>query len=303
MERSASGHSSPSDSPSPWSVQGQRCLITGANTGIGRVTAIELAKRGARLILAGRSRERHREVMEAVHQHGPEPIFVPLDLASLASVRSAARTVLDAADDLPLLINNAGVAGFRGRTRDGFELAFGVNHLGHHLLTRLLWSLVARDRPGRVIVVASKAHYDAKSLDWSAFRQRTRSLTGVPEYERSKLCNVLFAQALARRVPPSVSVYALHPGVVASDIWRRIPQPFRWYMTRRMISNEEGAQGTLQLATAARIEAPSGTYFNKTVAKEPNPLALDFALQEQLWRRSEAWCGLEDDTGTSVMTG
>jgi NAD(P)-dependent dehydrogenase (short-subunit alcohol dehydrogenase family) len=276
-------------------VRDRLCVITGANAGIGRATALELGRRGARLVLLGRSEARTQPLLDVLRSAGSPARFVSVDLASLASVRRAADEVLGWKEPIHRLILNAGLAGSRGLTEDGFELAFGVNHLGHYLLTRRLWDLVAGDHPARIIHVSSRAHFDAQGLDWDAFRRPTRSWTGIPEYARSKLCNILFCRAMARRLPPSAETYAVHPGVVASDIWRRIPQPFRWLMTRRMISNEEGAQGTLHLATAAELEAPSGAYYSRTRPKATLPLADDEQLQEELWRRSAQWCGLSPE--------
>ena len=136
-----------------------------------------------------------------------------------------------------MLVNNAGVAGRRGLTRQGFELMFGVNHLGHFALTNALLGCLTGSAPARVVTVSSDAHYSAKGIDFEALRRRARGLTGLPEYAVSKLCNVLFTQELARRVAGTgVTTYALHPGVVASDIWRRVPWPVRPIVTRRMLS-------------------------------------------------------------------
>ncbi|MBM4360445.1 MAG: SDR family NAD(P)-dependent oxidoreductase, partial [Deltaproteobacteria bacterium] len=148
-----------------WSVADKVCLITGANTGIGRVSAIELARQGANLVLAGRSEERTRPVQEEIRQLGGSAEFLPLDLGSLASVRAAASRFLESGRPLHLLIANAGLAGFRGLTDDGFEIHFGTNHLGHFLLTCLLRERLVASAPARVVVVASRAHYRARALD------------------------------------------------------------------------------------------------------------------------------------------
>lgn len=282
---------------STWSVEGQTCIVTGANTGIGRVTALELARRGARLILAGRSREKTEPVLAEVRGLGAaDPAFVPLDLADLSSVRAAAARIRDDHEAPKVLVNNAGLAGHRGRTRDGFELTFGVNHLGPYLLTRLLLPRVVSCAPARIVNVASKAHYRATGFDWDAVQRSTATVTGLREYERSKLANVLFTKALARRHDPAeLATWSVHPGVVASDIWRRVPGPVRWFMKRNMISNEEGAEGSILLATAADVGAPSGSYFSRTRPKDPNPISDDVALQEELWRRSAEWVDLPPD--------
>ncbi|MEM6370359.1 MAG: SDR family NAD(P)-dependent oxidoreductase [Myxococcota bacterium] len=272
-------------------LRGRRVLVTGANTGIGRIIAVELAKKGARLVLANRSRARSEAVLAELSALGlaAEPELVEMDLAHLDSVRKAAMQLREGSP-FGLIVNNAGLAGHRGQTEDGFELAFGVNHLGPYLLTRSL--LEHLESPARIVNVASKAHERAKGIDWAALTRPTRSVTGVPEYEVSKLANVLFTLALHRRLPDSVRTYAVHPGVVRTEIWRRIPQPVRWFMTRSMISPEEGAEGPLLLCSE---DVPSGSYYHRTRRKAPNPVALDEALQEELWRRSAAWVGITPD--------
>jgi NAD(P)-dependent dehydrogenase (short-subunit alcohol dehydrogenase family) len=270
-------------------LTGKTYLVTGSNTGIGRVTAETLAARGGKVLLACRSEEKTRPVIEAIKAAGGEADFVALDLADLTSVRKAADSVL--AKDIPLhgLVNNAGLAGLRGETKQGFELTFGTNHLGHFFLTTLLLPLV-RKVSGRIVSVASKAHYDAKPIDWSLLRGRTRTVTGLPEYAVSKLSNVLFTKELAAgKAGSGVHSYALHPGVVASDAWRQIPQPFRWLMKLGMISNEEGAKTTLHCATSPEVANDDGLYYDSCKPKRPSDLALDAGLAKELWARSEEW--------------
>ncbi len=265
-------------------------IVTGANTGIGFVTARELARRGMHVFVACRDPANANAAVVAMRQAtGSEHIEpLALDLASLASVRAAAATFLARGLPLHLLINNAGVGGQRGITQDGFELHFGINHLGHFLLTSLLLARLRESAPARVVVVSSKAHYEARGIDWNKLKAHTRSITGVGEYEVSKLCNVLFTQALARRIAGSgVETYALHPGVVASDAWRRMPWPVRPLIKLGMISVEEGAKTSLYCATEPGLS--SGSYYDECKPKAPNPLANDEVLQEELWRRSEAW--------------
>lgn len=281
-----SAASSPSPSP-PVAV------VTGANTGIGRVTAMELARRGYEVVLACRNEERTKPVLDALAREGRTARFVALDLGDLGSVRTSAQRLLDAEPRLDVLVNNAGLAGQRGETVDGFELAFGVNHVGPFLWTRLLLPKVLESKDGRVINVSSKAHYRAPGIDYTRVRGRTRSMTGLVEYAHSKLANVLFTQELAERHPADqLLTFAVHPGVVASDIWRRIPGPVRWWMKRGMISNEEGAQGSLHLATAAQLNAHHGAYFDQTQTKTPNRVTEDANHRRTLWERTSDWTEL-----------
>ena len=273
-------------------LEGRTFVVTGASSGIGRTTALALARRGATLLLAGRSVPAHEAlVAEIAALDGPgRAEHLPLDLADLHSVRACAAVIADRDRAPDVLINNAGLAGSKGATTQGFELTFGVNHLGHFLLTTLLLDrLQAAGRPTRVVTVASHAHYGVKRLDWDAQRRPTKSFGGLREYQVSKLCNVLFTQELARQVAGTdVTAYAVHPGVVASNIWRQVPWPIRPIALRFMISVEEGATTTLHCATAPGIEPLSGGYFDKCEVKEPSPLATP-ELAAELWKRSEEW--------------
>lgn len=271
-------------------------VITGANTGIGRDTAFALARRGARVVLACRSREKTEPVLEQIRREAPSAAtgFVPLDLSDLASVRRAAEQLLAEERRIDVLVNNAGLAGQRGLTKDGFELHFGVNHLGHYLLTRLLLGRIEASAPARVVTVASRAHARCRGIDFEAVRRPTKTVSGMKEYGVSKLANVLFSRELSRRVPSErVSTYALHPGVIASDIWRRAPWPVRPLMKVFMGSTEEGAKTSLHCATAPELAGRSGLYWDDCAERRPNRAALDEALARELWERSAEWVGLE----------
>ncbi len=271
-------------------LQGRTCVVTGCNTGIGRVTAETLARRGATVLLANRSEEKTRPVLAAIRAAGGTADFVPLDLGSLGSVRQAS-DALAARGPIHLLVNNAGLAGSGGQTRDGFELAFGTNHLGPFLLTtRLLPAIEAAGPGARIVSVASKAHYQTRKIDWDALLRPTKTTTGLDEYSVSKLCNVLFTRSLAQRLKgQGVEAFSLHPGVVATDIWRSVPFPFRGLVKLFMISEEEGAKTTLHCATSPEAAGHSGAYFDACKPKHPSRLAQDDALADELWRRSEGW--------------
>ncbi len=218
-------------------------MVTGANTGIGAATARALAARGGKLWLACRSEEKARPVLDEIRAAGGRAELLALDLADLASVRKSAAEFLARDEPLHVLVNNAGLAGKRGLTRDGFEITFGTNHLGPFLFTTLLLPRLRASAPARIVNVSSVAHYQAKGIDWEALRRPTVTRTGLREYSVSKLCNVLFTKELARgRAGAGVHSYALHPGAVASDVWREVPPPFRWLIKLFMLSNEEGAQ-------------------------------------------------------------
>jgi NAD(P)-dependent dehydrogenase (short-subunit alcohol dehydrogenase family) len=283
------------DAKTPGTLRGQVAIVTGANTGIGLVTARELASRGAHVFIACRSAERAGPALEAVRialtpGSGGAVEALSLDLGDLASVRQCAATFLERHLPLHLLVNNAGLAGTRGFTASGFELAFGVNHIGHFLFTQLLLDRIKRSTPARIVTVASKAHADARGIPpWEALRVRTPSITGLKEYAVSKLANVLFSASLARRLAGSgVTTYSLHPGVVATDVWRAVPWPVRGLMKRAMISPEEGAKTTLHCATSAAAAHETGLYYDECAVKEPSAVARDAAVADALWRQSEA---------------
>lgn len=275
---------------------GRTFLVTGANSGIGRVAAGALAAGGARVFLGCRTRETAAATADGLRAHaGAAPVAVeilPMDLGDLASVRAAAAAFLARGIALHGLINCAGLTTRSAVSRDGIELTFAVNHLGHFLLTRLLEPALRAGAPSRVINVASEAHRSAAGIDFAALR-RPGSFSGLSEYAVSKLCNILFTRELARRWAGSgVTTYAVHPGVVATGIWRRLPQPLRWLATLSMLSPEEGARTVLHCATAPELAAASGRYYKHEREALPRPVAEDDDLAARLWTTSEALAGL-----------
>jgi retinol dehydrogenase 12 len=272
-------------------VAGRTFLVTGGNTGIGRATAAGLAQRGGRVWIAARSPAKGQAAVAEIRAStGNDSVFfLPLDLADLDSVRAGAAAFLALDEPLHVLVNNAGVAGRRGLTRQGFELTFGVNHLGHFALTDALLGRLTDSAPARVVTVSSDAHYSAPGIDYEALRRPARGITGMREYAVSKLGNVVFTQELARRVAGTgVTTYALHPGVVASDIWRRVPWPVRPLITRRMLSVDEGAATSLYCATSPEVALASGLFYDKCAQRAPSRVATA-ELGRELWDRSQAW--------------
>lgn len=281
--------------PSQFSAHKERvALITGANIGIGRVTALRLAQAGFTVFLAGRSAQRTQAVIDEIQattKTSNKAFFLPLQLEDLDSVRECAALFLAHQLPLHLLVNNAGLAGRKGQTRQGFEMAFGVNHLGHFLLTQLLLDTLKASAPAKVVTVASRAHLMAyQGLDWSALQQATRSLTGTREYGVSKLANILFSAHLAKVLAGTgVSTYSLHPGVVDTEVWRELPGFLRPLLRLRgLLTPEEGAQTTLYCALQAPA-SESGLYYDKSRIKTPSRIAQDAQLAEQLWHQSLQW--------------
>lgn len=272
-------------------LTGRTFLVTGANTGIGKETVRSLAGRGARVVLAGRSEEKTKAAIDEIagETGNTDLDFLALDLGDLTSVRKAATTFLESGEPLHVLINNAGLAGAKGLTDSGFELAFGTNHVGPFLFTELLREHLIESGPGRIVNVASTGHYRAKGIDWDAVRRPAVSRTAFDEYCVSKLANVLHAQELARRLHGTgVTTYSLHPGAIASDVWREVPIGLRQVLKLFMKSTADGARTSLFCATSPDVVGDSGLYYDNCREKAPSKYATP-ELADELWRRSEAW--------------
>jgi len=274
-------------------------LITGANSGIGRALAEALAARQARLILAARSAERMAPVLDLIRQRHPgaAATFLPLNLADFSSVRAAAEQVLGNSGGLDVLVNNAGVAGTRGLSRDGYHLTYAVNHLGPFLLTALLLPKLRAAPSARIVNVSSVAHFRAKPIDWQLLAPNPHSTRGTfQDYANSKLMNVLHAKELARRLAGTgVTTYALHPGGVATNIWRALPGPLQWVIKLFLISNEEGARTPLYCAMAPELAGVTGRYYDKEREVRCKRMAEDEALAAELWDRSARATGMVSD--------
>ncbi|MFN8653758.1 MAG: SDR family oxidoreductase [Gemmatimonadales bacterium] len=280
----------------PADLTGRTFLITGANSGIGRALALALAERKARLVLAARSEERTRPVLDAIRRDHPgaEASFLALDLADFASVRAAAARALTLVPRLDVLVNNAGVAGTRGVSRDGFHVTYQVNHLGPFLFTHLLEGAVRAAPQGRIVNVSSVANYQVRAIDWSLLTTKpSRDRGTFGDYAATKLMNILHAKELARRLTgTAVTTYAVHPGGVATNIWRALPLPLQWLVKLFLISEEEGASTPLYCAADDALGSATGRYYTKESERPPNPLAEDTALAAELWRRSAEATGV-----------
>jgi len=271
-------------------MTGKVVLITGGSRGMGRAMSLAFAEAGADVIVTSRKIEACEEVAALVRARGQRALGVACHVGKWDDIDRLVKTAYAEFGKIDVLINNAGLAGKPGLTAQGFQLTFGVNHLGHFLLTELLLERLKGSAPARVVNVASKAHFSADSLDWDRLRTPTTTTRSLPDYNVSKLCNVLHAKELARRLEGTgVTTYSLHPGVIASDVWRNVPWPFRSVMKAFMKSNEEGAQTTLHCATSEAAAAQSGLYYDEREPKEPNRLAHDEALQDALEAKSREW--------------
>ena len=272
-------------------MAGKTVLITGANSGIGKITAAALAGMGASVVLACRREEAAREAMEDIRREHPEAQleFLQLDLANLKKVRAAANEFLARHKTLDVLINNAGLANVRRQTSaDGFELTFATNHLGPFLLTELLLPAV-RAVQGRIINIASDAHRIGK-MHWRDLHFHSGYFV-MRAYAQSKLANILFTRELARREEAKgVAVNCLHPGAVATNIWpdaKWYEKLFSRFLKLFLISPEQGARTSIWLASNAIGANVTGGYFEKCSEKTPSKAARDDQAAEKLWQISE----------------
>lgn len=268
-------------------------VITGATSGIGRATALGLAKLGSRLILVGRDAGRSEETLSAIRSAtGRTDVeLVRGDFARQAEIRRVADELLARTDAIHVLVNNAGVTMMkRTTTPDGLETTFAVNHLAYFLLTGLLLPRLRASAPGtRIVNVASDAHRWGR-LDFDDL-QHEREYKGLTVYGRSKTANLLFTHELARRLEGSgITVNALHPGAVATRLGRG-NGPLTDLLARALglflKSAEQGADTSIYLASAPELDRVSGRYFANRKEKQPQPFASDDALAKRLWGISE----------------
>ena len=272
-------------------MQGKVCLVTGATLGIGKETALGLARMGAHVVVAGRDAARTRDTAAAIAaQSGNSQIdFLVADLSSQAEVRRLAQEFRDKYPRLDVLLNNAGaIFTKREMTVDGFERTWALNHLAEFLLTQLLRDRLEASAPARIVNVASGAHMSG-AIDFDNL-QGERKFSGIGAYSQSKLANILFTYALARRlVGKGVTANCLHPGVVATGFGHNTPglintllglaRPF-------LMTAEKGAATSIYLASSPDVADVSGKYFAKCAPVASSKQSIDVALQEKLWELS-----------------
>ncbi|XP_028409343.1 retinol dehydrogenase 14-like [Dendronephthya gigantea] len=281
-------------------MEGKTVLITGTNAGIGKETAIDLAKRGARVILACRDLKKGEDALNDVaKQSGSSNLVLKhLDLSSLASVRRFAEDINDTEPALHVLINNAGVMvpPELQKTQDGFEIQIGVNHFGHFLLTNLLLDLIKSSQPSRIVVVSSEAHRLSSSFNFDNINSEIY-YKKWNAYGQSKLANVLFTRELAKRLEGTgVTANALHPGAVRTELGRnlgtieRIASQILFSLFLK--TPEEGAQTNIYLAVSEDVEGVTGLYFADCKVREPSRGAQDDEAARKLWHISTKAVGL-----------
>uniref|UniRef100_A0A670Z5R3 Dehydrogenase/reductase 13 n=1 Tax=Pseudonaja textilis TaxID=8673 RepID=A0A670Z5R3_PSETE len=281
------------------------CPFPGGNAGIGKATAVDLARRGARVILACRDKARGESAMYDIRRDlsrsffqesgNSEVILMILDLASLSSVRDFAQTFLASEPRLDILINNAGTYWHcpGGQTADGFDLVFQVNHLGHFLLTHLLLDQLKRCVPSRIVILSSGMHFFGK-IDFQTIHKSGEGMwKPIQSYCNSKLANILHARELAKRLEgTNVTCYAVHPGEWNLHTHTHTPVHLGLRQTFLSRNCDAGAQTSIYCATEEGIESLSGGYFVDCHLLEPWSKARDDQLAKKLWEFSERLLGL-----------
>jgi NAD(P)-dependent dehydrogenase (short-subunit alcohol dehydrogenase family) len=287
------------------SLQGKTVLVTGATSGIGRVTAQDLAARGARLAIVGRSPDKTSATVAAIQHSTGNPSVEGLlaDLSRQSQVRELAEQVQARYPQLDILVNNAGgVYATRQETADGLEMTFAVNHLAYFLLTNLLLdnlqAAAAAHGAARIVNVASRAHQRAPGLNFDDLQSR-QHYNGFQVYGASKLANLLFNSELARRLAQAgsaVTTNAMHPGLVHTGFGRN-NRAWYWrlaylFVNRAARTPEQGADTIIYLATAPELAGVTGQYFVDRKPVTPSAAARDLEAARRLWEVSEQLTGL-----------
>jgi len=279
-------------------MQGKICVVTGANSGIGKETARGLARMGAHVVMVCRNSQKGEAALEEIRgEPGAQQVDLLIaDLAGLRAVRDLSAQIHAKYTRLDVLVNNVGaVFSRRQLSPDGLEMTMALNHLGVFLLTLLLLDLLKSSAPSRIVNVSSTAHAHAR-IDLNDLQFERRKYGGFRAYGQSKLMMNLFTVELARRLKGTgVTVNAVHPGVVATNfgseggavIFKMIFGLFR----PLMLTSAQGARTTLHVATSPEGAERSGEYFAKSKVAKPNPLSLDPQLAAGLWQVSEALTG------------
>ncbi len=280
-------------------IKNKVCLVTGATSGIGKETAAALASQGATIVITGRRPARIEVAVQEIRSQTANPNIHALqaDFSNLEEVRTLANTFKERFPRLDVLVNNAGAYFNRRHERlSEVELTFVVNHLAPFLLTGLLLDRLLVSTPARIVNVSSGAHhYDNMDFNNLGFQ---RGYFGLKAYARSKLANILFTYELARRLGKSgVTVNAVHPGQVTTDIWRTnfsiIGPLVQWLISLNALTPEQGAQPVIHLASSPQAEGISGKYFNRMKMQASSAISYDETVAQRLWRESERLTGFQ----------
>lgn len=280
-----------------WDIRGKTCMITGATSGIGRVTALELAAMGARIVLVCRSRERAGELAREIRARTPgaEVTVMIADLASQAEIRRVAAEFLATGSPLHVLINNAGIFNLsRSETVDRIEETFAVNHLAYFLLTMILLERIKQSAPARIINISSTLH-QRTSMNFDDPGGK-RSYGGMRAYGQSKLGNILFTNELARRLAGTgVTVNSVHPGGVATNLGKNNGAIARGFIALTGLFSrtpQKGAETQIYLAASPEVEGVTGQYFVDCKPARSSAESRDEHVARRLWEVSAQMTGL-----------
>ncbi len=271
------------------------CIITGSTSGIGKETAMELARRGATLVLPVRDIAKGNALKEEIiHKTGNSHVeIIQCDLSSFKSVRNFVSDFREKYNELHILINNAGLWESKHiKSADGIEMIWAVNHLAPFLLTNLLLDVMKRSAPGRIINVSSEAHRTG-TINFNDLEGNKR-WNSYRAYAQSKLANILFTGKLAELLNhDNITVNCLHPGVVATRLFNWFPEFLIKIASLFMLSPEKGAQTTIYLATSSEVENITGKYFSRKRIRKPLIRKNDPELVDKLWNISMEMTGLK----------
>jgi len=280
-------------------MNGKVCMVTGATAGIGKVTALELARKGAVVVIGCRNQEKGVQITAEIREisGNPKVDYLVADLSSQVQIRRMVSEFKEKYERLDVLVNNAGAAFLKRQlTPDGIEKTFALNHLSYFLITNLLLDMLIASAPSRIVNVSSGSHL-GKRLDFDDLQLQKR-YNPMKAYARTKLANILFTYELDRRLKGTgVTVNAVNPGRVATNIWKNVGPivgPLAaWLVTRNAQTPEEGAQGVIYLASSPEVEGLSAKYFRKIVEMESDPVTYDLDIARNLWEISERMTGVE----------
>jgi NAD(P)-dependent dehydrogenase (short-subunit alcohol dehydrogenase family) len=277
-------------------MEGSIVLITGATSGIGKATAIGVARMGARVAIVARNEKRGRQArLDIVKRSGNADVdFLAADLSTREAIRSLAEEFRNRYQRLDVLINNAAVVtGTRRLTPDGFETQFFVNHVAYFMLTCLLIDLLRANAPSRIVNMSSTAH-SSGFIDFDDL-QMARRYTGWQAYANTKLANVMFTYELARRLEGTgVTANCVHPGVIHTGLLRHYSRVLNvlFHALRAFFKKpEEGALTPIYVATSPEVEGVTGKYFRRGQPMGTTEESNDPAAQRRLWEMSEEMTG------------
>lgn len=270
-------------------------LITGASGGIGLEMAKALAASGDELIVTGRDPDKLRNAVATINENatGPKAKGISLNLGDFEAVRGFAEDIDARWPHIDVLALNAGLYTRKLHTLpNGFEAMIGVMHLGHFLLTNLLLDKLLAAPAPRVVITSSVGHKAGK-IDYESFTDPSKHWIGFSGYAQAKLANLLFARELASRYAErGLTANAFHPGAVATDIWRELPQPIPWLADKFMLTPAQGADTGIWLASAEEAAQINGEYLVARKVVASSKAGNNLELAAQLWEESEKLCGL-----------